>query len=98
MGTVVFPNADFKFFLFADINTRVLRRFNEIKVEEQKIGDVKQDIAKRDKNDSERKNSPLKPASDAITIDSTHLTVNEVVEEIIWYVDGNNSHKTELIF
>ncbi len=90
MGTVVFPDADFKFFLFADIDTRALRRLNEMKLEKQNIEDIKQDITKRDKNDFERKDSPLKPASDAIMVDSTNLTVNEVVEKIVWYVDGNN--------
>ncbi len=84
MGTVVFPRADHKFFLIADLKTRALRRFKELKeVPVQSLYDVEKDMAKRDKNDSQRKAAPLKPADDAILIDSSALTIDEVVAQIM---------------
>ena len=84
MGTVVFPGADHKFFLIADLKTRALRRFKELKeVPVQSLCDVEKDMAKRDKNDSQRKAAPLKPADDAILIDSSALTIDEVVAQIM---------------
>jgi cytidylate kinase len=80
MGTVVFPNADVKFFLEASSNVRALRRYNEFKsTSKQSLQEVEKDMAKRDANDSNRALAPLKPASDAIIIDSTDLSVDEVV-------------------
>lgn len=81
MGTVVFPGADYKFFLLADLKTRAMRRFKE--TPDQPLDDVEQDMAKRDKNDSEREIAPLKPADDAIIIDSTALTIEAVVARIM---------------
>ncbi len=81
MGTVVFPGADYKFFLLADLKTRALRRFKEIPG--QPLDDVERDMAKRDKNDSEREVAPLKPADDAIVIDSTVLSIEAVVARIM---------------
>lgn len=83
MGTVVFPKADFKFFLHADLATRAGRRFIETSSPLQSIEDVKKDIAKRDKNDTQRKEAPLRPAADAVLIDSTHLSVEQVVDTIL---------------
>lgn len=81
MGTVVFPNADHKFFLSADLVTRARRRHSE--GSDQPLCEVEKDIAKRDKNDSERKQAPLKAADDAVMIDSTDLTIEEVVGRIL---------------
>ncbi len=81
MGTVVFPKADHKFFLSADLLTRAKRRHSESAG--QSLCEVEKDIAKRDKNDSERKQAPLKAADDAVLIDSTDLTVEEVVSRIL---------------
>jgi cytidylate kinase len=84
MGTVVFPGADHKFFLVADLKTRALRRFKELKeVPGQSLYDVEKDMAKRDKNDTQRKAAPLKPADDAIVIDSSTLTMEAVVAQIM---------------
>lgn len=86
MGTVVFPEADHKFFLMADLKIRALRRFNEYSVNEHPgpvLYDVEKDMAKRDRNDSEREHAPLKPASDAILIDSTAITVEAAVAKIM---------------
>jgi cytidylate kinase len=84
MGTVVFPGADHKFFLVADLKTRALRRFKELKEKPaHSLCDVEKDMAKRDKNDSERETAPLKPADDAIVIDSSALTIEGVVAQIM---------------
>lgn len=86
MGTVVFPEADLKFFLDASTRKRALRRFEELKSKShQTFKEVENEIQRRDRNDSTRDLSPLKPASDAIMIDSTNLTVNEVVDLMVSY-------------
>ncbi|MBF0301484.1 MAG: (d)CMP kinase [Desulfamplus sp.] len=122
MGTVVFPDANYKFFLSADLKTRALRRYNEINQNQsssksydekqlpdeqqtfeqpnkpdqaqtidstqdiddyQTLDEIENAISLRDKNDSSRDIAPLKPANDAIMIDSTDLTLEEVVNKII---------------
>jgi cytidylate kinase len=84
MGTVVFPDADVKFYLNASPRIRAMRRFLETKDQSsQTIDEIETDINKRDKNDSTRGISPLKPADDAILIDSTEINAHEVVEEMI---------------
>ncbi|UCF94754.1 MAG: (d)CMP kinase [Desulfobacterales bacterium] len=80
MGTVVFPEADVKFFLDASPKTRAFRRFTELQAcASQTLAEVERDINRRDQNDSTRDLAPLKPAADAIIIDSTDLSVEEVV-------------------
>lgn len=89
MGTVVFPKADVKFFLDASLNTRALRRYKEIETESgQSLDKVEKDIHRRDTNDSTRSLAPLKPADDAIVIDSTNLSVQEVVELMLSHIRG----------
>ncbi len=83
MGTVVFPDAQFKFFLFADLSVRAKRRFEEMAEEQKDIQKVQRDMEKRDTNDSQRKEAPLKAAIDAIKIDSSYLTIPEVVAKIL---------------
>ena len=85
IGSFVFPNADFKFFLDASLDVRSFRRWNELKLSEKdlKFEDVKKDLLKRDENDINRKFSPLIRSKDSILIDSDHLDVNEVVDQII---------------
>jgi cytidylate kinase len=81
MGTVVFPEADLKFFLDASLTTRALRRYQELESEsDQSLDKVKKDMQRRDTNDSTRSLAPLKPADDAIVIDSSDLSVKEVVD------------------
>jgi len=88
MGTVVFPDADVKFFLDASTRTRAQRRFGELKSDStQTLDDVARDIEQRDQNDSTRPVAPLKPAPDAIIVDSTDLTVEQVVEVMLSYLD-----------
>jgi len=84
MGTVVFPQADVKFFLDASAKTRAQRRFEELKSKStQTLEEVERDIRQRDQNDSTRQTAPLKPAADAIVIDSTNLSAEQVVEKMV---------------
>jgi len=88
MGTVVFPEAEVKFFLDASIKVRAMRRFQELGEKgHQSLQEVEQDMAFRDKNDSSRCISPLKPAADAIHIDSSRMTISDVVAKMKKIVD-----------
>jgi cytidylate kinase len=90
MGTVVFPDADLKFFLDASARTRALRRYDELKSQStQSLEEVHLDIRRRDRNDSTRELAPLKPAQDAIVVDSTDLSVAEVVELMMFHIVEN---------
>jgi cytidylate kinase len=84
-GTVAFPDAEFKFFLTADSAKRAKRRAEELTENGHKvdINKLQEEIEKRDKQDSTRKIAPLVPASDAVTIDTTSLTLQQVVEKIL---------------
>jgi cytidylate kinase len=89
MGTVVFPDADVKFYLDASHKTRSLRRYRELKSEtSQTLQDVEKDIKRRDKNDSARDLAPLKPAEDAVIIDSTHLSAQDVVDRMLNVIEN----------
>ena len=84
MGTVVFPDADVKFFLVATTDTRAQRRYEELEdTPDVSYEAVKDDLIKRDENDSTRELAPLKPATDAVRVDSTRLTSNGVVDEMM---------------
>ncbi|MBN2788830.1 MAG: (d)CMP kinase [Candidatus Delongbacteria bacterium] len=85
IGTVVFPDADLKFFMVADVDVRAQRRFKELSEKgiSSSLEDIKADIVRRDERDSSRSNSPLKPAEDAILIDTSELTISEQVEFIV---------------
>ena len=89
IGSVVFPNADFKFFLDASIDVRALRRWNELKLTEKdlKFEEVKKDLLKRDKKDIDRKFSPLIRSKDSTLINSDSLDISEVVEYIIGIIN-----------
>ena len=85
IGTTVLPNAPVKIFLVASAYERARRRFEENKakgIATSTLEELQKAIELRDQKDSTRKVSPLTKASDAIEIDSTHLTINEVVDEI----------------
>ena len=83
-GSVVFPNADYKFYLEASLEERAKRRYKEELSKEVDISfeAVKESIKKRDKYDSNRKDSPLVVPENAIIIDTTNMTIDEVAEEI----------------
>jgi cytidylate kinase len=84
MGTVVFPEADVKFFLDASLSTRALRRYQELESEsDQSLDTVEEDMQRRDTNDRTRSLAPLKPADDAIVIDSSNLSIQEVVDRML---------------
>jgi len=82
IGTVVFPDAEAKFFLQASPEIRARRRYEELfqKGVERSMGDVLADQARRDRDDSLRQIAPLRPAEDAIVLDSSLLPVSEVVQ------------------
>ncbi|MBN2689203.1 MAG: (d)CMP kinase [Gammaproteobacteria bacterium] len=85
MGTVVFPDAKLKIFLTASAEERAKRRFLQLK-EQNLSGDlptILKEIKARDKRDAERKVAPLKPAKDAHIIDTTYMTIEEVVTKIL---------------
>jgi cytidylate kinase len=84
IGTVVFPDADAKFFLQADPTTRARRRFEELfqKGVERSLEEVLADQIKRDQDDESREVAPLKPADDAMRIDSTSMPLSEVVRTL----------------
>lgn len=89
MGTVVFPGAEVKFFLEADLDVRSQRRHAELigkPGSTSSLQDVHADMAQRDRNDSTRKIAPLKPASDAVRIDSTRLTIDQVVATMMTHI------------
>ncbi|MFL9832727.1 (d)CMP kinase [Chryseobacterium terrae] len=93
IGTVVLPDADFKFFLTASIDERTKRRYNEllslgIEADENQ---VKENLIERDRIDSEREISPLRQAEDAIVIDNTNLTKSQTIESILQYLTKINN-------
>ena len=90
IGTTVFPNAELKIFMTADFNTRAARRQKELLETNQLVdmADVMENLQKRDLIDTTRKESPLKKADDALEIDTTHLTFEEQVEEILYEAAG----------
>ena len=88
IGTVVLPDADYKFFLTASADERARRRFLELQSLgiETIIEEVKQNLIERDRIDSEREISPLKQAEDAILIDNTNLNKEETINLILSYI------------
>ena len=82
MGTVVFPEAGFKFFLTADLKVRAERRYRErmLRGEPVSLENVERDLMKRDEQDMNRLLSPLHPAEDAVTIDTSRLDPGRVME------------------
>lgn len=88
IGTVVFPNAKYKFFLVTDIKVRAKRRYEECiaRNETVTLSEIETNLAKRDAIDSSRENAPLKKADDAIEIDTTHISIQQQVQKILDYV------------
>lgn len=85
MGTVVFPKAPVKLFLTATAEERAKRRLNQLKNQEVDVNirKITQDIKERDERDRNRATSPLLPAADALTIDTTHLSISQVCEQAL---------------
>ncbi|MDO4519392.1 MAG: (d)CMP kinase [Eubacteriales bacterium] len=85
IGTTILPNAEVKIFLTASSYTRAKRRFDELvaKGETCDIQEIQKDIIERDERDMNREVSPLKQADDAVLVDSSELSIDEVVDRII---------------
>ena len=92
IGTVVLRNADIKIYLTADAHIRAIRRYNELidKGISCSIDEIENDIIKRDDRDIHREISPLKVADDAILIDSSDMSIEDVTNEIISIVKKHN--------
>lgn len=91
IGTVVLPKADIKVYLDASVEERARRRFAELSALGMDVTeeDVLRDLRRRDRIDSERSVSPLRPAEDAIALDTDGLTLEEVVQRVIALVEGS---------
>ncbi len=91
MGTVVFPDAEVKIFLTASLEERAKRRTAELKQRGETVDPegIQEDLARRDHNDSSRILAPLRKAEDALEIDTTSMTLDEVVERVLNVVREN---------
>lgn len=89
MGTVIFPDATLKFFLHAELQERVKRRYKQLcnKGIVVSFDEVQSDLQQRDLRDQSRTTAPLQPAQNAIHIDTTHLTVSEVFDRIMQLIE-----------
>ena len=88
IGTVICPNADYKFYINATVEERARRRYKEMveKGKDVKYEDILEKLKERDRNDMERKNAPLKKADDAIEIDTTNMNKEEVFNKVISFL------------
>lgn len=88
IGSEIFPNAKFKFFLTASLEERAKRRFKQLKEKDTKItyGAVLKDIMERDKQDSEREASPMRIPKDAYVLDNTNLNIEDTVAEMLKHI------------
>jgi cytidylate kinase len=95
MGTVVFPDADYKFFLTASIEERGRRRTAELIARGEKVDSesVKQDMLVRDRNDSSRKVAPLRKADDAVEIDTTSMPLDVVINRVAAIIENGEKVK-----
>ena len=89
IGTVVFPNAQLKIFLTASVEERALRRYKELVAKGQQVdlAQLQEDIASRDKQDSERAISPLRQAEDALLLDTSDMDIEQVTARILQLVE-----------
>lgn len=85
IGTEVLPDAGVKIYLTASVHTRAVRRYQELREKGEKVflEKIENDIQKRDEQDKNRENSPLRQAEDAVLVDSSEMTVDQVVEKIL---------------
>ena len=90
IGTVVLPDAAFKFFLIASVGERAKRRYLETQASGKPatLNEIQKSLEERDKIDSSRKLAPLKPAEDAVIIDTNNKTISQVVDEILNHIEG----------
>jgi cytidylate kinase len=92
IGTVVFPDADFKFYLTASADERARRRTEEMhaKGEEADFDTIRADIIQRDYQDSNREFRPLRKAEDAVEIDSTNMSIDSVVDTMMAFIEARD--------
>lgn len=97
-GSVVFPNAEFKFFLTANLDVRARRRHKELvgKGSSLTLSTVKQQLSQRDDRDESRAHAPLKPAPDAIQIDTSYVSIAQVVDHLFDIVRGVKANTDRL--
>jgi cytidylate kinase len=90
IGTVVFPNADHKFFLVASLDEKVRRRAAQFERRGERVDEeaMRREVENRDRVDTQRAVAPLRPAPDAVVIDTDHLDVDQVVDAILKHVEG----------
>lgn len=88
IGTIVFPDAEYKFFMIATVEERAKRRYIEFKENDEQISldELKEEIKRRDKLDEERESSPLVAAKDSVKIDTSNKTIHEQVNFILDYI------------
>jgi cytidylate kinase len=93
MGTVVFPDAELKIYLDASPEERALRRYKQLKERgiNVNLGDLIKELRERDKRDQERAVAPLKPAEDAVHVNTDRLTIEQVVERIVSEIRGKKA-------
>jgi cytidylate kinase len=93
-GTVVFPDAPYKFFLTASLAARAARRLAELqnKTQPQSLKDVMDQIRLRDERDEQRATAPMKPAPDAIIVDTSSMTIDDVVQFLFEKVVSDSAH------
>ncbi len=89
IGSYVLPNADFKFYITASTDVRADRRFKELTLKGHKVdfNELRQEIELRDYNDKTRDFSPLKKAEDAIEIDTSYMTIEQVIGKVLSYIE-----------
>lgn len=97
-GTVVFPDASVKFYLVADAGERARRRKADLEAQgvEADLEELRQAIESRDRSDESRAVGPLKPAVDAIHVDTTHLAVDEVVEQLLNHINEKQNADSKM--
>jgi cytidylate kinase len=90
-GTVAFPNANIKFYLTANKGERAKRRQAELRAKgsTESLEQIQSDLQERDKSDQTRAVGPLKPADDAIVVDTTDLSIEQVLAKLLGYVKKN---------
>lgn len=91
IGTVICPDADFKFFITADLEARAARRFKQLQNKGNSIiyQSVLEDLQRRDERDSKRASAPLKMADDAVHIDTTNMSADEVFRKLVSYINAS---------
>jgi CMP/dCMP kinase len=92
MGTVVFPDAPLKVFLTASCEERARRRYKQLKEQglSANLHALSEELVERDRRDAERSVAPLKPADDAVVLDSTHLDIDAVLEQVLRLAEERN--------